>query len=119
MKNDSGKKGRHSQAAEEASGRHGGYKDGDGERIHFEKLEEMAQQVFAYVKQYAQQMDKKTLLQYVSVATPLIFGLRKNSFIGRLVVTLAAGMVARYILEALFDEQLNEEEESEEEMETA
>lgn len=81
----------------------------DGERIHFEQIEEMAQQVFGMVKEYIGQVDKKTLLRYVSVATLVIFGMRKNSFLGKLVVTAAVGMVSRYIIEAILSGELNDD----------
>ncbi len=81
----------------------------DGEQIHFDKIEDMARQVYAYIKEYTGQMDKKTLAKYVAVATLVVFGLRKNNFLGRLVVSAAAGMVAKYILEKVLDEQFNEE----------
>jgi hypothetical protein len=84
---------------------------GEGEATNFE---EAGRKAMKYLEDKVKDIDKAQLAKYAAVGVLLLAGLRKSGFIGGLAVTIAAGVITKYIAENA-SEFLGEEEEGEEE----
>lgn len=71
----------------------------------FQQIEQIAKKVMAYMKEHSQEMDKKTIAKYAAVGVLMLYGMRKNSVLGSMMVSIAAGVITKYILENTMDGQ--------------
>ncbi len=74
----------------------------------FKQIEEVAKKVMAYMKEHSQEFDKKTIAKYAAVGVLMLYGMRKNSVLGSMLVSIAAGIITKYILEKTVDEKEQE-----------
>jgi hypothetical protein len=86
--------------------------DQDSDEGKFD-IKKIAQRVMDYIKDENGSLDREAILKYVSVAIVAIYGVRKGGIIGGLLVSAAAGLVAKYVTEYQQSKQGQGEGESE------
>ncbi len=124
------------EEAYEKTGKHGAYNDydshentdqesdeeGEGEYAYEEEQEgkggfdikKIAQKVKDYIKGESGTFDQETIVKYISVAIVAIYGIRKGGLIGSLLLSVAAGLVTKYLLETEGAAEKGQEQEQEE-----